>query len=152
MMKSTKIGMKDELVINSVKAEPSSVLLGPSSKITALVVDDDTLNQMIHRRLLDGLGVQNQVVGNGKEAVDVHSSGKSFDLILMDKDMPVMNGIEATRKLRTMGIRSLIAGVSACSEEQEKQEFIEAGLDDYQEKPLSATKLASILHKLKKDG
>lgn len=93
-MKSTKIGMKDELVINSVKAEPSSVLLGPSSKITALVVDDDTLNQMIHRRLLDGLGVQNQVVGNGKEAVDVHSSGKSFDLILMDKDMPVMNGIE----------------------------------------------------------
>jgi len=94
MMKSTKIGMKDELVINSVKAEPSSVLLGPSSKITALVVDDDTLNQMIHRRLLDGLGVQNQVVGNGKEAVDVHSSGKSFDLILMDKDMPVMNGIE----------------------------------------------------------
>jgi DNA-binding response OmpR family regulator len=51
-----------------------------------------------------------------------------------------------------MGIRSLIAGVSACSEEQEKQEFIEAGLDDYQEKPLSATKLASILHKLKNDG
>ncbi len=51
-----------------------------------------------------------------------------------------------------MGIRSLIAGVSAGSEEQEKQEFIEAGLDDYQEKPLSATKLASILHKLKNDG
>ncbi|XP_062147847.1 two-component response regulator 24-like [Alnus glutinosa] len=120
--------------------------------LTALVVDDGLVNQMIHRRLLDALGIQNQVVGNGKEAVDVHSSGKSFDLILMDKDMPVMNGIEATRKLRAMGIRSLIAGVSAGSEEQEKQEFIEAGLDDYQEKPLSTTKLASILHKLKKDG
>jgi len=62
--------------------------------LSALVVDDDLVNQMIHRRLLDALGIQNQVVGNGKEAVDVHSSGKSFDLILMDKDMPVMNGIE----------------------------------------------------------
>jgi CheY-like chemotaxis protein len=62
--------------------------------LTALVVDDDLLNQMIHRSLLGALGIQNQVVGNGKEAVDVHSSGKSFDLILMDMDMPVMNGIE----------------------------------------------------------
>lgn len=51
-----------------------------------------------------------------------------------------------------MGIRSLIAGVSARSTEKEKQEFIEAGLDDYQEKPLTTTKLASILHKVKKDG
>ncbi|XP_062147849.1 two-component response regulator 24-like [Alnus glutinosa] len=109
-------------------------------------------SQYFQALLLDALGIQNHVVGNGKEAVDVHSSGKSFDLILMDMDMPVMNGIEATRKLRAMGIRSLIAGVSACTEEQEKQEFIEAGLDDYQEKPLSATKLASILHKLKNDG
>ncbi|XP_059432495.1 two-component response regulator 24-like [Corylus avellana] len=149
MLKS-KNGMKDGL-LNSVKAGPPA-LLELSSKITALVVDDNTLNQTIHHRLLDNLGIQNQVVGNGKEAVDVHCSGKNFDLILMDMDMPVMNGIEATRKLRTMGIRSLIAGVSARSTEKEKQEFIEAGLDDYQEKPLTTTKLASILHKVKKDG
>lgn len=50
-----------------------------------------------------------------------------------------------------MGIRSLIVGVSACSTEQET-EFIEAGLDDFQEKPLTATKLASILQKVRKDG
>jgi CheY-like chemotaxis protein len=51
-----------------------------------------------------------------------------------------------------MGIRSIIAGVSANSRDQEKQEFMEAGLDDYQEKPLTTSKLVSILHKVNKNG
>ncbi|XWS47082.1 hypothetical protein CRYUN_Cryun14cG0122800 [Craigia yunnanensis] len=123
-----------------------------STKITALVVDDNMINQTIHHRLLDNLGIENQAVGNGKEAVDVHYSGKNFDLILMDMDMPIMNGIEATRKLREMGIHSLIAGVSSRSMGQEIQEFMEAGLDDYQEKPLTMSKLVSIIHKIKLSG
>ena len=69
------------------------------SQLTALVVDDDTVNQTIHQRLLDSVGVKNQVVGNGKEAVDIHCSGKSFDLILMDMDMPIMNGIKVFQSL-----------------------------------------------------
>lgn len=63
-------------------------------KITALVVDDDTTNRTIHSRLLQNLGIENQEVRNGKEAIDLHSSGRIFDLILMDMDMPIMNGIE----------------------------------------------------------
>ncbi|KAL4324159.1 hypothetical protein GQ457_11G003470 [Hibiscus cannabinus] len=119
-----------------------------SNKMTALVVDDNTVNRMIHHRLLDNLGIENVAVVNGKEAVDIHCSGKTFDLILMDMDMPVMNGIEATRQLREMGIRSMIAGVSTRSMEREIREFIEAGLDDYQEKPLTMSKLISIVHKI----
>lgn len=65
-----------------------------ANKITALVVDDSTINQIIHHKMLESFGIENQVVGNGKEAIDVHCSGKHFDLILMDMDMPVMNGIE----------------------------------------------------------
>lgn len=65
-----------------------------AAKITALVVDDSRINQSIHRKLLNNLGIENQVAANGKEAVDVHCSGKQFDLILMDMDMPIMNGIE----------------------------------------------------------
>ncbi|XP_039021840.1 two-component response regulator 24-like [Hibiscus syriacus] len=106
------------------------------------------VNRTIHHRLLDNLGIENVAVGNGKEAVDIHCSGKTFDLILMDMDMPIMNGIEATRRLREMGIRSMIAGVSTRSMEQEIREFIEAGLDDYQEKPLTMSKLISIIHKI----
>ncbi|KAI5315610.1 hypothetical protein PRUPE_8G209300 [Prunus persica] len=120
-----------------------------ATKITALVVDDSMINQRIHHKLLENLGIENQVVGNGKEAVDVHCSGKHFDLILMDMDMPIMNGIEATRTLRAMGIQSTIAGVSSHSSlSEDTQEFIEAGLDDYQEKPLTPDKLVAILHKV----
>ncbi|XP_038682050.1 two-component response regulator 24-like [Tripterygium wilfordii] len=130
---------------------PSSISKS-AAKITALVVDDDRTNRIMHQMLLKKLGIDNQVVVNGKEAVDAHSSGQSFDLILMDMDMPVMNGIEATRKLRSMGIRSVIAGVSSHSVEGEVGEFIEAGLDDYQQKPLTTAKLLSILHKLAKQA
>ncbi|EEF41303.1 two-component response regulator 24 [Ricinus communis] len=118
------------------------------TKMTALVVDDDTTNRIIHRRLLQNLGIENQEVRNGKEAIDIHCSGTNFDLILMDMDMPIMNGIEATKQLRAMGIRSTIAGVSTRTMEEEVQEFMEAGLDDYQEKPLTSAKLISILHKI----
>ncbi|CAL0310416.1 unnamed protein product [Lupinus luteus] len=63
-------------------------------QLTALIVDDDMMIRMIHRKMLSNIGVRNQAVQNGKEAIDLHHSGKSFDLILMDKDMPVMNGVE----------------------------------------------------------
>ena len=63
-------------------------------QLTALVVDDDMMVRMIHRKMLNSVGVKNQVVENGKEAIDIHRSGQSFDLILMDMDMPIMNGIE----------------------------------------------------------
>ncbi|XP_030549514.1 two-component response regulator 24-like [Rhodamnia argentea] len=131
---------------------PTSQLHGVSSpkcEVTALVVDDDTVSQMIHHKLLNILGIENDVVVNGKQAVDIHLSGKKFDLILMDRDMPVMNGIEATKKLRDMGIRSTIAGVSSHSSSKEKQEFFEAGLDVYHEKPLSVAKLLSVVSKIK---
>ncbi|PRQ25610.1 putative histidine kinase response regulator and transcription factor RR-A-type family [Rosa chinensis] len=129
-------------MLNSTNANEAA------AKITALVVDDSRINQSIHRKLLENLGIENQVAGNGKEAVDVHCSGKQFDLILMDMDMPIMNGIEATRTLRAMGIRSTIAGVSSHAHNENIQEFVNAGLDDYQEKPLTISKLISILQKV----
>ncbi|KAK7336952.1 hypothetical protein VNO77_17506 [Canavalia gladiata] len=117
-------------------------------QLTALIVDDDLVIRMIHQKMLNSVGVKNKVAENGKEAVDIHHSGQSFDLILMDLDMPVMNGIEATKELRSMGIHSMIAGVSARSVEAQIEEFIEAGLDQYLEKPLTVAKLASIIHKI----
>ena len=65
-----------------------------ANRIVALIVDDNVLNQTIHSRLLNKHGIESEVMRNGKEAVDAHFSGKKFDFILMDRDMPVMNGIE----------------------------------------------------------
>ncbi|XP_061341459.1 two-component response regulator 24-like [Gastrolobium bilobum] len=120
-----------------------------ATQLTALVVDDNILNRKIHQKLLNSVGAKTQGVENGKEAVDIHFiNGQRFDLIFMDMDMPIMNGIEATKKLRSMGIRSMIIGVSSRSTEAEIRTFMEAGLDDYQEKPLTIAKLSSILDKI----
>ncbi|KAH0908638.1 hypothetical protein HID58_031959 [Brassica napus] len=118
------------------------------SKLTALVVDDNFVNQTMHHKLLDRLGIKNDVVCNGQEAVDVHCSGRNYDLILMDMEMPILNGIQATKRLREMGIESKIAGVTTRANEGDKKEFMEAGLNDFQEKPLTISKLLSILHRL----
>lgn len=80
-------------------------------KITALVVDDNMVIRAIHHRLLKDLGIENQVAVNGKEAVDVHSSGQYFDLILMDMDMPVMNGIEVLLLLLYLHLFYLIVTI-----------------------------------------
>ncbi|KAE9617413.1 putative histidine kinase response regulator and transcription factor RR-A-type family [Lupinus albus] len=85
---------------------------------------------------------------NGKEAKDIHCSGQSFDMILIDKDIPIMNGIEATKKLRSMGIGSMIVAASPSSKEEEIREFMEAGLNDYKVKPFTFTMLSSIIDKI----
>ncbi|XP_014494988.1 two-component response regulator ARR22-like [Vigna radiata var. radiata] len=119
------------------------------SQITALVVDDNVLNRRIHEKLLESAGVRNhEGVENGKVAVDIHCHGRRFDLILMDMDMPIMNGIQATKELRSMGIGSMIVGVSSRSTETEIRKFMESGLNDYHEKPLNTAKLNSILDKM----
>ena len=72
-----------------------TALREPSSKaITALVVDDERATRKLHRTLLAGQGIQAQVAENGEVAVDILCSGQNFDPILIDKDMPVMNGVE----------------------------------------------------------
>ncbi|XP_011004847.1 PREDICTED: two-component response regulator ARR22-like [Populus euphratica] len=144
---SAAIGDQLQLVLALNKRNEMATSNG-RTKITALVVDDDRIIKTIHSKLLSKLGIENHVAANGKEAVDLHCSGKKFDLIVMDREMPIMNGIEATRELRALGIRSIIVGVSTRSLGQEIQEFMDAGLDYYQEKPLTSSKVISILHQI----
>ncbi|ESW34617.1 hypothetical protein PHAVU_001G166800, partial [Phaseolus vulgaris] len=121
------------------------------TQLKVLIVDDVRVIRMTHKMLLDRVGVKDHVaVENGKEAVELHNNGQSFDLILMDKDMPVMNGIEATRTLRSMGISCKIIGVSSSTCNQlYVQEFVEAGLNGFYTKPLTVKMLGEILEKIK---
>ncbi|KAK7396492.1 hypothetical protein VNO78_17535 [Psophocarpus tetragonolobus] len=117
-----------------------------STQLRALVVDDDRVIQKTHEGLLKKVGVKNHTaVENGKKAVDLHCNGERFDLILIDKDMPVMNGIEATKKLRSMGICNRIVGVSSLCDTENIQQFLLAGIDEYYKKPLTVKTLKAIL-------
>lgn len=65
-----------------------------ASTIDVLVVDDDLTIRRLHQTLLNRYGLENEAVNNGKEAVDLFTAGRTFDLVLMDMEMPVMDGPE----------------------------------------------------------
>ena len=63
-------------------------------KLCVLIVDDQSFTRLVHKAIVTSLGLEAQLAEDGKKAVDLHRAGASFDLILMDRDMPVMNGTQ----------------------------------------------------------
>jgi CheY-like chemotaxis protein len=82
------------------------------------------------------LNLQCDEAENGQIAVDLHKQGKVYDLILMDKEMPVMDGHEATRQLRVMGVKTPIIALTGNALTTDRELFYEAGVDDFQTKVL----------------
>ncbi|RZC47843.1 hypothetical protein C5167_040806 [Papaver somniferum] len=103
---------------------------------TALVVDDSEFMRKFHSCHLESLGFQTQEVENGEEAVRLHEQGKRFDVILMDYEMPEMNGAQATSRIREMGVQSVILGVSGIDDETVRANFVQSGLTEFFSKPL----------------
>ncbi len=123
---------------------PAQVLL-PSHRI--LLVEDHPVNRMVMRGLLKRLGGAEPVLAeNGVEALEKAES-EVFDVVLMDTQMPVMDGLEATRALRARGIGWPIIGVSAGAMDEERQAALAAGMDDYVLKPVGAELLAQALQR-----
>ncbi|KAJ6713800.1 TWO-COMPONENT RESPONSE REGULATOR [Salix viminalis] len=116
-------------------------------KYYVLVVDDDCDDRETLRELFLSIKSETtpsmdvQVAKNGKEAVYLHLAGASFDMIVMDNLMPVMNGIEATKQLFGMGAISYFVGVG---DDAVSQAFLDAGIDHYIEKPLTPEKIAGL--------
>ncbi|CAH8388304.1 unnamed protein product [Eruca vesicaria subsp. sativa] len=119
-------------------------------KLNVLIVDDSALIRKLHEAIIEKLGGISQTAENGEEAVNIHRNGDaSFDLILMDKQMPKMDGVSATKKLREMKVTSMIVGVTTlAADEEEYKAFMDAGLDHCFEKPLSKDKLEPLINKL----
>ncbi|KAF1896745.1 hypothetical protein Lal_00034445 [Lupinus albus] len=104
---------------------------GFATNLTTLVVDDDKPTRMIHQRLLNNAGVKNMQWKMAKKP-------KTFIAL-------------ATKKLRSMGIGSMIVAASPSSKEEEIREFMEAGLNDYKVKPFTFTMLSSIIDKIEEN-
>ena len=115
-----------------------------------LVVEDNKSNQMLMDILLDELGLDSVMANDGLEAVEIMKTDSSkYDLILMDENMPNMNGIEATKIIRNMtNITDLpIIAVTANAIKGDREKFLESGMDDYLSKPIDAKKLEETLRK-----
>ena len=109
-----------------------------------LVAEDNETNQMLISVMLDERGVSYTIVGNGKEAIEA-ASKKEYDIIFMDINMPVLDGISATKELRKKGYKKPIVSLSANVIESDKKSFLEAGVDDTLNKPLIPEELDAIL-------
>ena len=114
-----------------------------------LVVDDQPLNREIVEALLAEVGITPRVATNGKEALDIlHAAGPdAFDLVLMDIQMPVMDGLTATRAIRTwVGYDALpIVAMTAHTMEHEKEISSTAGMNDHIGKPFETTHFFQVL-------
>ncbi|XP_015068879.1 two-component response regulator ARR22-like, partial [Solanum pennellii] len=100
-------------------------------KLTALIVDDDIVVQMVYKTLLRKFGVETHEAKNSQDALLAHHNGACFDLTMMDLDMLVTNDRQATKELRNMHIDSLIVGMTSREKEEEEKLFMNAGLDYY---------------------
>ncbi|KAM6577195.1 hypothetical protein CsatB_029032 [Cannabis sativa] len=136
---ATAIAVENKLSSSTVVADDDE-----KKPTTVLIVEDQKFARMVHNSLARGLGMETHEAVNGKMAVDLHRSGASFDLILMDREMPIMDGAKATEELRAMGVESMIVGVTASDHEQ-IQAFLKAGLDHCVVKPLTRDMLVSIM-------
>ncbi|KAG9445726.1 hypothetical protein H6P81_011854 [Aristolochia fimbriata] len=117
-----------------------------NNEISVLVVDDNRVNRKLLMTMLSWAKVKAQEVENGKEAVDLISSGARFHLIFIDMEMPVMDGPQATTLMRSMGVHARIVGVSGNCRDSDKAQFMAAGLNEFHTKPLSRSALVEILH------
>jgi PAS domain S-box-containing protein len=113
-----------------------------------LLVDDNQVNQKVATEILKKMGAIVEVADNGMEAI-LKVIEKKYDLILMDIQMPVMDGITATKKIKDLRIKELapIIAMTAYSMEDDKEKFINAGMDDYLPKPIKAEAIRKIIAK-----
>ncbi len=121
-------------------------------EINVLVVEDNQVNQVVASGILQTLGYRSSVVANGQEAIDRLRADKSVDLILMDIQMPVMDGIEATRIIRDPRHPGLnhdipIIAITAHALKRDRTNCLNCGMDDYITKPFKPQEIDAAIRK-----
>ena len=116
------------------------------SNLSVLVAEDNEINQVVAKSLLEDLGLKVVLANNGKQAVEL-AHNHNFDLILMDLHMPEMNGSEATFALRQANITIPIIAFTAAVVVEEIDKALASGMDGYLTKPVNRSELYATLTK-----
>jgi signal transduction histidine kinase/CheY-like chemotaxis protein/HPt (histidine-containing phosphotransfer) domain-containing protein len=136
-------GGRSEPTLGELAAEP----LESFASLRVLLAEDNPVNQKVAMLMLESLGCRADFADDG--AVAVHAAQlKDYDLILMDVQMPIMDGLEATRRIREQrgpGHQPRIVAITAGAFERDRDECIAAGMDDYATKPIQRERLLELL-------
>jgi len=117
-----------------------------------LLVEDNPINQMIAQKMMEKIGLRAVLANNGVEALEILAK-QSFDLVLMDCQMPEMDGFDATREIRKLELKDLrdealpVIAMTANVMSGDRQRCLDVGMDDYIGKPVQRDRLESVLRK-----
>lgn len=120
----------------------------PTEQLHILLADDNPVNQRLTMRMLEKAGFSVEIAGNGRQAVDkITVAPETYDLILMDIQMPEMDGIEATKAIRRNGFNLPVIALTAGALTEDRQACLEAGMDDCLTKPFRSEEMIGIIRK-----
>jgi len=118
-----------------------------NAPLRILMAEDNPINQRVGKLILQRAGFNIDLVGDGNEALEAHRANP-YDLILMDCQMPIMDGFEASRQIRSLEQRQpIIVAVTANALVGERERCLNAGMDDYLSKPFQAEQLVALVQK-----
>ena len=149
--KPTETPQKENVVLDELRGHAPHKLSRPFAGVNAriLVAEDNSTNQVVALGFLKKLGLHADAVADGGEALKALES-IPYDLVLMDVQMPVMDGLEATRQIRSPASAVLnhwvpIIALTAHALQGDRERFLEAGMNDYLSKPMTALALIDVL-------
>jgi len=138
-----------------VESMPAPATAVSIAGMRILVAEDNEHNQLLIELLLKKQGIQSVMVSNGVEAIE-NLRQNSYDLVLMDLEMPVMGGFEAVAAIREdekkTGTHMAIVALSAHSPEEQREPCIAAGMDDFMMKPIDVKALHAMLRRFAPAG
>jgi signal transduction histidine kinase/ActR/RegA family two-component response regulator len=132
-------------------ASPVGYDAPPLAGSRILLAEDNPATQDLIRIILEKRGCRLTLVDNGQAAIDA-GGVEAFDLILMDCQMPVIDGFEATARLRRAGVCTPIVALTAFARAEDEERCLAAGMDDFLSKPFRQEQLSALLKRWLKDG
>ncbi len=144
-LKKSDRALIDTKPANDERAEIVKDYLG----IRVLLAEDNRINALLAKSLLERSGCDVVCVGNGEEAFEAAKTAP-YDIVFMDFHMPIMDGLESSRKIRALGgkfVHLPIIALTAAAMEEDRRECIAAGMDDFITKPLEIDALSNVLAK-----
>jgi signal transduction histidine kinase/ActR/RegA family two-component response regulator len=135
-------------VVPATPARAATPVQQPAGNLRLLIAEDNPVNQRVASRMLQRLGYKADVVENGRLAVEA-AERETYDVIFMDVQMPELDGLEATRRIKARaGASPWIIALTAHALEEDRQQCLAAGMDDFLSKPVQLKELTAALERI----